>query len=449
MNFDQGVVLPAIRRLSKPIFVLAAVAVLALAISACTSYKPGSFSLSQPGEIGNVRVHLVICSKLNAEVCSENTGEAENQSLLAIAAPKGAVAPATITATPLTGGPTITFTRNDQVAQDISEASQGGEEPWPPAGTEGFGYLSNVFLEEKGIREWSVDADFGLPPTSDGGAYAGPFSTSVWTGSRLVGEFSPGENAGPGDRPVHCYRGGGSGEPPQESDAGCEFVEADSLGTSDLRIKAPSASAAPGAQATLQFGLDFASTASSLPSFKLAATTTLPQAGLNLGSATFSPAAPDPGTGRSALSLENVTVSVPATAQPGTYDVTLTATTGAGASVSQVGKLEVKKPQSPPQPPATVKLGKVKLNKAKGTATLPVSVSGAGTLTVSGKGVVMVQRKASGSQTIKVTIKARGKAKKKLTSTGKAKVKAKFAFQPSSGAAVTMAKSITLKKKLP
>jgi hypothetical protein len=97
---------------------------------------------------------------------------------------------------------------------------------------------------------------------------------------------------------------------------------------------------------------------------------------------------------------------------------------------------------------AKIKLGKVKLNKKKGTATLPVGVPTAGTLTVSGKGVVKAQRKATGPTTLKVTIKAKGKAKKKLNATGKAKVKAKIVFKPENGAAVTKSKSITLKKKL-
>jgi hypothetical protein len=213
-----------------------------------------SFSLSQPAGIGNVRVHLVLCSALKEEACSENTSEAENQSLLAIAVPKGASAPGTITASPASGGPTLVFSRNDQVAQAISEASQETEEPWPPAGTEGFGYLSNVFNEEEAVREWSIDADFGLPATADGAPYAGPFFVSAWTGGRLVGEFNPGENAGSGSRPVHCFK---SGDPAEESDAACEFVEAGSLGTSDLKIGAPTTTTQvyAGGNGALQFAL--------------------------------------------------------------------------------------------------------------------------------------------------------------------------------------------------
>jgi hypothetical protein len=432
--------LSAFRRRPKSLLACLAFAVLALALTACAFYKPGSFSISQPGGIGDVKIRFSLCSQVNEESCSESTNTGETQSLLGIAVPTGAGAPATITATPTAEGPAIVYTRSDQVAQELSEFSQGSEHSWPPAGTEGIGYLSAAFPEEAGVREWTVDGDFGLPPVADGGPFAGPFATSVWVGSRDVSESLS------ADRPVECHEG--SWEPEDADEASCEFADADSLGISDLKIRTATASAAPGEQATLQFGLDFASSASSLPGFHLTTSTTLPQAAVNLASGDFSPPTPDPETGRSAFTLENVTVSAPATAQPGTYEVKLTATTGAGASVSQIGKLEVTKPQAPPVTKATLKLGKVKLNQANGTATLPIGVSGAGTLTVSGKTIVKVQRKAGGPKTIKVTIKAKGKAKAKLASTGKAKVKAKIAFQPSSGAAVSKSKSITLKKKI-
>jgi GH24 family phage-related lysozyme (muramidase) len=430
----------ATRRFSQPILALVAFAVLALAISACTVYKPGTFSVSQPAGIGSVRVHLALCSATKEGACIENTGEAENQSLLAIAVPKGASAPGTITAAPTSGGPAIVFSRNDQVAQAISEASQGGEEPWPPAGTEGIGYLSNVFKEENGVREWTVDADFGLPPTADGAPYAGPFPFSAFTGTRLVGEFAPGENAGPGDRPVDCFTTE-SGEPPQEDDAICEFVESGSFGTSDLKVGAPTTTARVyvGGNATLQFGFDFASTATALPTFNVTAGSSLSGAALAVSNPTFTPAAPAPDTHRSSGS-ETVTVTVPSTAGPGLYDVTLTVKTDGGATLTQTGKVEVLQ--------AKIKLGKVKLNKKKGTAVLSVGVPTAGTLTLSGKGLAKAQRKAKAAKTLKVTIKAKGKAKKKLGATGKAKVKAKIVFKPENGAPVTKTKSIVLKKKL-
>lgn len=435
--------MPLFRRSRKLALVVLAVAVLALVVSACAEFKDGSLSGAQPGGIGPVRVHFELCTATLSEPgCQPNGEGGQSQYLLGIAVPQGSIAPATITAQPVGEGAPIVYRRNDEVAQRISEEEGTSETPWPPAGSEGVGYLSAVFDEEEGqLREWTVDADFGLPSGADGASFAGPFNPYVATGWRRV------DSTYTADRPIKCSES--TGEPSNETISSCSLQEEVEIGTSDLKIKAPTASTTPGGHATLQFGLNFASTASSQPSFNLAATSSLPQAGLNLASSSFSPAAPDPETHRSALSLENVIVNVPATAQPGTYDVTLTATTGGGGAVSQVGKLEVVKPQVPPPPaPAKLKLGKVKLNKAKGTATLPVGVSGAGILTVSGKGIVKVQRQPTGPKTLKVPIKAKGKAKAKLGKTGKAKVKAKIVFTPSNGAPVTKTKAITLKKKL-
>jgi hypothetical protein len=430
------------RRFPKPVLLGLAAAALALVFSACATFKDGSLSATQPGEVGPVRVHFELCTADFPDPGCQPNGEAgQSQYMLGVAVPQGSTAPETITAQPKGEGAAIVYTRNDEVARKISEEESTPEESWPPAGTQAVGYLSAVFNEEEGqMREWNVDADFALPGGAEGGSFAGPFTAYVASGWRRV------DTTYTADRPVDCSES--TGEPSNEQVSDCELEEEKEVGTSDLKIKASSASAAPGGQATLQFGLDFASTASSLPSFNLAATSSLPQAGVNLASSTFAPATPDPGTGRSALSLDNITVSVPAGAQPGTYEVTLTATTAAGGSVSQVGKLEVTKPQPPPVPVAKLKLGKVKLNLAKGTATLPASVSGPGLLTAAGKGMVKAKRKAGAPKTIKVPIRSTGKAKKKLNATGKAKVKVKLVFKPENGAPVTKTKSIVLKKKL-
>jgi hypothetical protein len=435
------------RRTRKPAALVIAVTLLALLVSACAEFKDGSLADSQPGHIGPVRVHFELCTvSTSGPGCQPNGESGQSQYMLGIAVPAGSIAPATITAQPKGEGQPIVYVRNDEVARKIAE-EEGSEpsEPWPPAGTEAVGYLSAVFDEEEGqSREWTVDADFGLPSGADGGSYTGPFTSYVATGWRRV------DATYTADRPIDCAEN--EPEPSNAPVATCELNEEANVGTNDLKIKAPSASAKPGEQAVLQFGLDFVSSAPGYPNFDLTASSSLPQAGLSLSSGTFTPAPPDPETGRSALSLENVTVNVPAAAKPGVYDVTLTATVaGGGGSVSQTGKLEVKPPPSAPpaQPPAQLKLGKVKLNLAKGTATLPVGVSGPGTLIVTGRGIVKVQRKAAGPKTLKITIKSKGKAKKKLKAIGKAKVKVKLVFKPENGASVTKTKSIVLKKKLP
>jgi len=440
--------LSAVRRRSKFLVLLVAVAGLALVLSACAFLKEGSLSVSQPGAIGAARVHFVLCT-LNEELeCGPNEvtefGETV-QYLLGVAVPKGAPAPATVTAQPTKAGAgPIVFSRNDQVAAEfaavsaklaveLSEEEKAGFRPWPPPGLEGIGYLSAPVQDQKGLNEeWAVDADFGLPAAADGSPFTGPFATGIAMGIR---EVSP---AHPADAPVHCLQSEGSLE---EGEAICSpTLEEGQAGTSDLRLGAPAA--APvfiGGKETLPFSLNFASTAAALPSFNVAATSTLPGAAVTVSSPSFTPPAVDPGTHRSGGS-ETVTVAVPKNAKPGVYEVTVTATTPQGGSASQVAKFEVTKPK--------LKIGKVKLNKGNGTAKLSVGVPSGGTLTVSGKGIGKVKRTAKGPKTLKVTIKAKGKAKKTLSSTGKAKVKVKIAFKPSNGASVTKTKSITLKKKL-
>lgn len=422
----------------KPMLAVAAFALLAIVLSACTFYKPGSFSLSQPSGIGSVRVHFVLCSSLDEEgvTCTANDEEGGNQSMLGIAVSKGAAAPATITATPLSGGPSIVYSRDDQVAQEFAEASQETGTPWPPAGTEGIGYRSAAFPEEVGLREWAVDADFGLPAAADGGPSAEPFQVSVWVGSRELGE---GET---GDHPVVCHPEDEPWQPEDVGEADCEFADAGTLGVSDLKIGTAAQGAAfLGGKGTLSFPLEFASSATSLPTFGLSATSTLPGAKLALSSPTFTPGAPDPTTRRSPAATGTVTVTVPKNAKPGTYDVTLTAATPQGGTVSQVAQLKVTK--------AKLSLGGVKLNKTKGTATLSVKIPGAGTVTASGKGIAKVKKaakKATKPKTVKLRIKAKGKAKKQLAEEGAAKVSAKITFKPLSGIAVTKTRKLTLQK---
>jgi hypothetical protein len=440
-----------VRRRSKFLVLAVAVAGLALALSACAFFKAGSLSVSQPKGIGAARVHFVLCTEPEGSTCQPNEeneppeGNETVQYLVGIAVPKGAGAPATFTAQPITPGTQpIVFTRNDQVASEIaaSNAKLGEAElppeaeeikPWPPAGLEGIGYLSAPVEEEEGsLDEWGVDAEFGLPVSSDGSPFTGPFATATAEGARQV---SP---AHPADSPVHCWRFEESFE---EGEAFCSpTAEEAQAGTSDLKIAAPAtASVFVGGKATLPFSFNLGSTAGSAPVFSVTAGSTLLGGVVTVAAPTFTPPAVDPGTHRSSAS-DSVTVAVPSTAAPGVYVVTITATTPQGGTATQVAKLEVTKPK--------LKIGKVKLNKRNGTAKLSVGVPSAGTLTASGKGVVKAQRKATGGTTLKLTIKAKGKAKKKLKAAGKAKVKAKLVFQPENGAPVTKTKRITLKKKL-
>jgi len=103
----------------------------------------------------------------------------------------------------------------------------------------------------------------------------------------------------------------------------------------------------------------------------------------------------------------------------------------------------------PPSPPSNkFSFGKVKLNKAKGTATLTVVVPGPGTLALGGKGVKKATRKVAAAGKAALPVKAAGKALKKLNGKGSVALKAKVTFTPSGGSARTEPKSVTLKKTL-
>lgn len=441
-----------LRRPAKPLAVLLAFAGLMAALAGCAYLKPNSLSLSQTGAVGPVTVHFALCTEPTPN-CEENESGGTFQYLLGIAVPPGSTPPPTITATSPNGGPPIVFSLNEEVAREMAASSLSLEKllaeeeappevrqilggAWPPSGLQGIGYLSAPVEEPDASNlEWSVDAPFGLPVAADGSPFAGPFGTGLAFGFRPVtSEF-------PANRPVHCVRV--ESESPESGSAVCAGNSQQSqIGTSDLKIGAPAkGSVFLGGKAKLLFPFNFATTATPSPSFALSAISTLPKAKFSLSSPTFTPGVPDPTTRRSPTANQTVTVTVPKNAKPGTYEVTLTATTPQGGSVSQVAKLKVSK--------AKISLGGVKLNKAKGTATFSVKIPGAGTLTASGKGIAKVKksaRKAKKPKRLKLTIKAKGKAKKQLTEEGAAKVGVKVTFKPLSGTAVTKSKKIALKQ---
>lgn len=446
-----------LRRPAKPLIALLAFAGLLIAVSGCAYFKPNSLTVAQPGGIGAARVHVVICTMDSNAICGPNTTEGTVQYLLGVAVPPGSTPPQTVTAAPTNGAQPIVFTLNEEVAREIQASSaaiasvlaQPGGTPeeeeerkkisglygsaWPPNGLQGFGYLSAPIEEVKGSTfEWSVDADFGLPVAADGSPFVGPYATAVALGLR---EVSPGS---PPNAPVRCFRGE---EDPPEGVAICGGASQQAqVGTSDLRIAGPSKAAQVfvGGSAPVKFKLNFASTGA-VPGFALKAATSVKGGKASVATGdSFVPGAIDPNTHRAPTATSEAKVKVPKNAKPGTYEVTLTATTPLGGTANGVAKVKVVKPK--------LKLGGVKLNKANGTATLTVKVPSAGTLTVSGKGIVKAKKKAKKAKKLKITVKAKGTTKAQLEQTGKAKVKAKLSFKPQSGISVKKSKSITLKQ---
>jgi hypothetical protein len=442
-------------RIARTALALIAAGALALLVAGCAFVKPNSLSLSQPGGIGAVRVHFVLCEP-EGTGCGANEENVTVQYLAGIAVPPGSTPPQTFTAVSTKGGPPITFTRNEEVAPEmtaasaslqqlISEGSQKEKEeaealkpilggPWPPDGLQGVGYLSPPVEEVKGqAPEWTVDADFGLPAAGGGNPFAGPFGTGLAFGLRLV------EAGKPASRPVHCVRFS-KGSKAEETDAFCSgSVGEAQLATSDLGIAPPAKAgqAFVGGSAELAYPLKFAG--GGVLSFAMSATSTAKGAKTKIAPSKFTPGPPSASTHLSPGATGKVTVTVPKSVKPGTYKVTLTATAPQGGAVSAVGTFKVVK--------AKIKFGKVKVNAAKGFATLPVKVPGAGKLTISGKGVKKTSKKSKKAQTLKMKVKATGSALAKLRSEGSVKVKEKATFKPSSGISVSKSKSIVLKLK--
>jgi hypothetical protein len=119
---------------------------------------------------------------------------------------------------------------------------------------------------------------------------------------------------------------------------------------------------------------------------------------------------------------------------------TATPTTSSTAATSPA-------PPSPPTISNLIKVGKLKLNKKAGTATLAVKVPDAGTLTVTAKGLKKVVRSSKGAATLSLPIKSVGKTKKSLAETGKAKLALTLTFAPTGGTAKRTSKTVKLLEK--
>ena len=99
--------------------------------------------------------------------------------------------------------------------------------------------------------------------------------------------------------------------------------------------------------------------------------------------------------------------------------------------------------------------GRLRLNRKKGTATLPVRLPDAGVLLLNGRGVFRRELGTPGASRVSsvagpgpvmLRIRARGKWLRRLRTTGRVKVKAAVTFTPTGGTPNTKRKRIVLKK---
>jgi hypothetical protein len=102
-------------------------------------------------------------------------------------------------------------------------------------------------------------------------------------------------------------------------------------------------------------------------------------------------------------------------------------------------------PPKPVPPSSAFDLGKLKLNKKSGGATLTVILPGPGRLVLGGKGVVKLTKTADGAGKFNLAIKPTTKTKHALQKSGKAKVTVKITFTPTGGTSRTEPRALTLR----
>jgi hypothetical protein len=127
-----------------------------------------------------------------------------------------------------------------------------------------------------------------------------------------------------------------------------------------------------------------------------------------------------------------------------------------GANGADIGAYEL---QAPPPPPPLVpapaaapsnhfKLGKLKLNRKKGTALISISVPGPGVLGIApSKRVKAAKTTAKLAGVVKLLVKAKGKSLRALHRTGSAKVRVVLDYTPTGGKAASMVKKLRLLQK--
>jgi len=122
----------------------------------------------------------------------------------------------------------------------------------------------------------------------------------------------------------------------------------------------------------------------------------------------------------------------------GSYSCQATAANFAGSTAQMSAPVLVK---------AALRLGKLRLNRKSGTATLVVATAGIGKLKLTGKGL---KRRVDKARTrTRLRILATGRARKRLDATGRVRVKATVTFLPSGAKPLRRAKTVVLRLSRP
>ncbi len=292
---------------------------------------------TQLNQIGKVQITTTFCMFMSGSANCPNGGNSgqdgggrTGQGLVGYRIPVAAGAPGAILSTDTT----IAMTRSDSYTAELQRVSPA------PTGQKWVGYISQVTSLPAGTEK-ALSPEFTLQRGTDGSPFQTPFLYRVVVGNRDVAADAP------STRPVAC--GSTVNDPtvlgaapsytmcfnsPTPADIATNLTRT----TRDLGIIAPPAAVVvkPGQTGVLSFRAKQSGTSSG-PTFTFTATTAL-------SGATAAPNvinyAPNPNQDATV----SVLVTVPPNPKPGTYDITLAATTGAGATLQTrtgVGKLIV------------------------------------------------------------------------------------------------------------
>ncbi len=340
-------------------------------LSGCIGLKAGTYTVSQPGGIGGFNLKFTLCTLVVGEPppgseiptvgCGAPSESGQGQMLVTLMVPTGSTTPEFFSAAPGPGAGAMSFERNPELTARMRATEFTPGSVGPPPGFEVFGYSSGAVAESNAQEfTWTIEPRLGLPPGAGGGSYGGPLKATVIVGWRKVTPELP------ASRPINC-------EEAKPGETFCGAAEPNgeaTIGVSDLKIRPPATRAVvPGAKVKLPFVLDFASSAAPRPTFKLTATSTLPDAGLRLSGTSFSRGPTEPTTNRAPATTRQAIVQVPASARLGSYELVLTATATQGGAATASTTLTVK-----PKGTANVTVPKrVKAKTARG-AGIPVTL---------------------------------------------------------------------------
>lgn len=335
----------------------------ALALSGCAVFN-GTPTASQQQTIGNVAIQLSVCASQSSGTpmgsCTNqgNSGQdastEPSQLWLGFRVPNGTTAPSSFTSSatgPNDTGPQLTFSTSSAYTAELQRLQPA------PSGEEWVGYVSQYvnYDSTTGEQNFTAAPQFGLPKFTNGAPFAGPFTYQVVVGGRQYHQGTDTTAVPSTTEGIDCQNSATLGYTSFNRNgpggSGFEWICVDdqspsTLG-SDATLATRDAGIVPGNEVTVTAGkkakthFTFEYNGSSPgATFQLTASTGLRHAKLSVSPNSITPA----GTSSTPVT---VTVSVPASAKRGTYQIKLAAKLPDGESRTGTDVLAVKAAKKP------------------------------------------------------------------------------------------------------